>query len=25
MIYTEQEEIIKGLKGEQIYPEPVLW
>jgi hypothetical protein len=25
MIYTEQEEIMLGLKGEQIAPEPVLW
>jgi hypothetical protein len=25
MIYTEQEEIMLGLKGEQIAPEPVMW
>jgi hypothetical protein len=25
MIYTEQEEIMLALKGEQIYPEPVMW
>jgi hypothetical protein len=25
LIYTEQEEIMLGLKGEQIAPEPVLW
>jgi hypothetical protein len=25
MIYTEQEEIMLGLKGQQIAPEPVLW